>query len=88
MLITIRSGVARMIHTDKLRLPGKRSIARASNVEPDANGRWTADMSPVGGPLLNNKGRGFSTRQAALDAELAWLNRNPQTWGINHRRKL
>lgn len=45
---------------------------RASHVEPQMNtaGLWSADLSPVGGPML----AGFSTRASALDAELAWLN--------------
>lgn len=34
-----------------------------------APGWWVADMSPSGGPLLG----AFPTRQAALDAERAWL---------------
>ena len=36
---------------------------------------WMADMRPVGGPvLLAPDGEGFATRQAALDAERAWLS--------------
>ncbi len=52
---------------------------RASHVEPFGFG-WIADMRPSGGPVLwdtdtdNPLGRvAFKTRQAALDAELAWL---------------
>ena len=41
---------------------------RASHVEPGPTG-WTADMAPVGGPVLGP----FDTRQTALDAEVAWL---------------
>lgn len=48
---------------------GKSRIARASHVEPNAKGYWTADMSPVAGPLLGP----FALRQDALDAEVAWL---------------
>lgn len=44
---------------------------RASHVEPDGEG-WSADLSPVGGPILN----GFTTRKAALDAEVRYLDQH------------
>jgi len=44
-------------------------IARASHVEPDARGRWWADLTPSGGPVLGP----FSRRSEALAAERAWL---------------
>lgn len=35
---------------------------------------WVADMTPSGGPvLLAEDGHPFKTREAALDAERAWL---------------
>lgn len=44
---------------------------RASHVEPHEDGcGWFADLTPVGGPIM----RRFSTRKAALDAEVAYLN--------------
>jgi hypothetical protein len=48
---------------------GQLSIARASPVEPTAEGQWTADLSPVMGPTLGP----FPSRSAALAAEAAWL---------------
>jgi hypothetical protein len=48
---------------------GQTTITRASHVEPTADGQWTADMSPSGGPVLGP----FPLRQTALDAEVAWL---------------
>ena len=48
---------------------GDLSIRRASHVEPDAEGRWWADLAPVGGPRLGP----FPTRTPALQAEQAWL---------------
>jgi hypothetical protein len=48
---------------------GLLSIARASFVEPDAAGQWTADLSPVEGPALGP----FDQRTEALAAEQAWL---------------
>lgn len=53
-------------------------IFRASHVEPDANGKWYADMGPVGGPKLE----GFGTRGEALDAEVKWLQTNYLRQGI------
>jgi hypothetical protein len=51
---------------------GPPRIARASFVEPDPAGRWTADFRPVGGPVLGP----FPRRSEALDAERAWLEVN------------
>lgn len=51
---------------------GPMSTRRASHVEPAEDGTWTADMSPVGGPLLD----GFELRSEALAAEVAWLADN------------
>lgn len=48
---------------------GPMTITRASHVEPTPDGRWTADLSPCGGPLLGP----FALRQEALDAERVWL---------------
>jgi hypothetical protein len=46
-----------------------KSVTRASHVEPTADGKWTADMSPVDGPVLGP----FELRSEALAAEVAWL---------------
>jgi hypothetical protein len=48
---------------------GAVTIARASHVEPDASGRWVADLAPAGGPILGP----FALRSEALAAERAWL---------------
>lgn len=52
-----------------LRQLGALAISRASHVEPDITGHWTADLSPIGGPLLGP----FATRSQALAAEEAWI---------------
>lgn len=53
---------------------GHARTRRASNVEPREGGGWTADMRPVGGPVLLAPGRRpFRTRAAALRAEVRWL---------------
>ena len=49
---------------------GRPQIRRASHVEPTDDGRWSADLSPVDGPMLGP----FDKRSEALDAEIEWLN--------------
>lgn len=48
---------------------GTITIQRASQVEPDDEGRWWANLQPVLGPLLGP----FSLRSEALQAERQWL---------------
>jgi hypothetical protein len=55
-----------------LTLLGSLEIRRASHVEPDAEGRWWAEMAPVGGPKLGP----FDRRSQALEAESTWLERH------------
>lgn len=55
--------------TIELRSLGELTIARGSHVEPDALGKWWADLSPVSGPKLGP----FDNRRFALAAEVAWL---------------
>ena len=68
-------GTTQHIYDDMLAglLEGEERTLRASHVEP-CSGGWTADMRPVGGPVLTDDGKPFSTRKAALDAEIAWLD--------------
>lgn len=63
------------IWSDKLQplfAAGTGTIARASHVEPTPDGEWTADMGPVGGPVLGP----YPVRGEALAAEVKWLNEN------------
>lgn len=65
-------GTIQLIHDDDLALlfcGDEVDIRRASHVEPVAGGGWTADLSPVNGPVLGP----FATRRDALKAEVAWL---------------
>ena len=64
-------GNGRCVYGDSipLRLIGRTNIRRASHVEPTKTGEWTADLSPVDGPLLGP----FETRALALAAEAEWL---------------
>jgi hypothetical protein len=71
LVINLRGGIETIYdETIDLAPLGSVTIRRASHVEPDAQGRWTADLSPVGGPVLGP----FTLRSAALDAERAWLS--------------
>jgi hypothetical protein len=76
MLIEILpSGVIRFIYNDSLRGlmdAGKSTVVRASEVEPNEEGQWTADLSRVGGPILGP----FKFREEALTAEVQWLEAN------------
>lgn len=39
-------------------------------------GPWVADMALSGGPVLTGaEGKGFASRQAAIGAEIEWINR-------------
>jgi hypothetical protein len=64
-------GRVRCLYGEELDLSalGPPAIARASHVEPDGEGRWHADLAPVGGPTLGP----FPRRAEALAAEVAWL---------------
>ena len=70
-LVVDPRGTVRAVYAEAIDLTtlGRPDIARASHVEPDTDGRWTADLSPVGGPILGP----FTRRGEALAAELAWL---------------
>lgn len=48
---------------------GRFAIRRAGHVEPDNQGFWTANLSPLDGPILG----AFSTRSKAHDAEQAGI---------------
>ena len=55
-----------------LAMLGRLAITRASHVEPTPEGRWLADLGPVGGPVLGL----FDRRSDALDVEHDWLERH------------
>ena len=73
-IVVGRSGTARMVYDEAFdaRCLGHPSIRRGSDVEPTADGQWTADLSRVGGPLLGP----FALRSEALAAEVTWLRRH------------
>ena len=65
-------GTVRIIHDDDLAQvlapEGVQVTRRASHVEPSPGG-WSADLGPVGGPVLGP----FKRRDEALRAEVDWL---------------
>ncbi|MCA9067490.1 MAG: hypothetical protein KDA84_01105 [Planctomycetaceae bacterium] len=65
----IRCLYAEMISLGAL---GRLAISRGSHVEPDAQGNWFANLSPVHGPRLGP----FAQRSEALQAETQWLEAN------------
>ena len=67
-------GTVRCIYAEHLDLGaiGPLRISRASHVEPDEAGRWWADITPAGGPILGP----FARRSDALAAERRWLDEN------------
>jgi hypothetical protein len=73
-LIIRPGGAVHCIYAEAIDLSalGRPAISRASHVEPDQQGRWTADLSPVNGPRLGP----FDSRSEALLAEHAWLELN------------
>ena len=68
------NGAVRCVYGEELDLPrlGRLTITRGSHVEPTADGQWTADMSPVTGPVLGP----FPSRSDALTAERQWLEKH------------
>ena len=78
-------GNAKCVYSDAIPLSqlGKLSIHRASHVEPNSDGQWLADLSPIEGPVLGP----FEKRKDALAAELVWLRDNwlIQSQTIIHR---
>jgi hypothetical protein len=77
-LIIEPGGVVRCIYGEDIELTalGNPTIIRASFVEPDQQGRWWADLSPVNGEILGP----FNLRSEALAAERSWL----ENW-LGHR---
>ena len=70
-LVITPGGAVRCIYAEDIDLHalGSPAITRASHVEPDANGFWFADLSPISGPTLGP----FRSRSDALTAEHSWL---------------
>ena len=67
-------GMIRCLYSEAIELAalGPLQIARASHVEPTADGQWLADLSPLSGPALGP----FVCRSEALAAEEVWITEN------------
>jgi hypothetical protein len=70
-LVVDPSGSVHCVYGEAIDLAalGRLTIRRASRVEPDDDGKWWAELAPVGGPMLGP----FDQRGQALEAERAWL---------------
>src|SRR5262245_7623781 len=70
-LVIDHGGQVRCLYAEAIDVAtlGPITINRASHVEPDDNGLWWADLSPVHGPKLGP----YHRRSEALKAESAWL---------------
>ena len=70
-LLVEPGGAVRCIYSEQVDLSalGRPTIRRGSHVEPTEDGRWTADLSPIDGPVLGP----FDSRSQALQAEVRWL---------------
>jgi len=70
-LLIHSSGKIRCLYGEEIDLAalGRLRIERGSHVEPTWDGRWTADLGPVGGPVLGP----YEVRSEALAAEQEWL---------------
>ena len=71
-LVIKTNGDVRCVYAESIDLHqlGPPAIRRGSHVEPTEDGQWLADLSPVRGPKLGP----FTTRTAALNAEVNWLH--------------
>ncbi|HIQ20508.1 MAG TPA: hypothetical protein EYH34_04620 [Planctomycetes bacterium] len=70
-IVIAQDGSLRAVYAELIDLAalGQMEVRRASWVDPDGTGRWWADLSPAGGPVLGP----FHRRSDALAAEQAWL---------------
>jgi hypothetical protein len=78
-ILVTPAGTIRCVYDESFDLHalGGLSISRGSHVEPASAVRWTADLSPVSGPILGP----FPSRSLAMKAEHEWLEAH---WLIPH----
>ena len=67
-------GTVHCVYTEVIDLAtlGRPAISRGSYVEPNTDGQWLVDLSPVQGPQLGP----FAQRSAALESEMDWLEQH------------
>ena len=73
-LLVKPDGTVRAIYAEEIDLAvlGRPRSPAPATSSPTLDGRWHADLTPVGGPVLGP----FDRRSEALDAERAWLERH------------
>lgn len=73
-IVFMQDGSAKCIYGEEIDLShlGQTSVQRGSYVEPNSEGKWSCDLSPVGGPQLGP----FACRSQAISAEVEWLTKN------------
>jgi hypothetical protein len=71
LFVDLQRGSVRCLYGESIGLTtlGRLAIERASQVEPDGEGAWWADLAPVRGPRLGP----YDLRSDALAAESDWL---------------
>ena len=70
-LVVETRGTLRCMYSEAIDLAtiGRLSIVRGSVVEPDSEGHWITDLSPINGPILGP----FLSRSIALAVERSWI---------------
>lgn len=74
------------LYSDDVAQLGSREIARASNVEPDANGKWFVQLTddPRNGEHRNKIiGKDFESRDEAIKFEVKWIEENIIAKGVS-----
>jgi len=73
-LLISPQGTVHCVYSEAIDLAsiGRLAISRGSYVEPNADGQWLVDLSPVNGPQLGP----FAQRSAALKSETDWLEQH------------
>lgn len=73
-VLVLPDGRLRFVYADELAAllgAGTAQVRRVSHVEPTPAGEWTADLTPVDGPVLGP----YPLRRDALRAEREWLEK-------------
>jgi hypothetical protein len=70
----LEDGTAQAIYSEEIDLKelGKVKYSRASHVEPNEQGEWIADLTPIQGPMLGP----FKLRSETIKSEILWLENN------------
>jgi hypothetical protein len=71
MIIVVEGGIVKYLYNENFEpIEGKTTITRASHVEPEENGKWSVDLSPINGEVV----KGFDKRSDALKYEEGRVN--------------